>query len=237
MEAIVGSNAPFGRGCEPLKVLAGLEVTAKAIERTAETIGAEIARREQHEIVRAKQLVLPATFKQSIPKLYVLMDGTGVPVVLAETQGRSGKIEGQRAHTRECKLGCVFTQTTVDKEGRPIRDPDSTTYTGAIETAEEFGLRIYTEAWQRGWEWASLRIVIADGAILDLESCRSTFSGSHSNRRSLSRPGALVGGRGAAVSKRFSPAETLDALLSAFARQRPHRASRQAPPKDAIRKC
>ena len=51
MEAIVGGNAPFGRGCEPLKVLAGLEVTAKAIERTAETIGADIAKGERQEVV------------------------------------------------------------------------------------------------------------------------------------------------------------------------------------------
>lgn len=165
MEAVVGSDAPFGRGCEPLKLLAGLDVTAKAIERTAETIGDDIAQRELEDIARAKQLVLPAVSKQNIPKLYVLMDGTGVPAVPAETQGRAGKIEGQRAHTRECKLACVFTQTTVDYEGRPIRDPDSTTYTGAIETAEDFGPRIYTEAWRRGWEWATLRIVIGDGAI------------------------------------------------------------------------
>jgi hypothetical protein len=165
MEAIVGSNEPFGRGCEPLKVLAGLEVTAKAIERTAEAIGADIAKGEQQEVARAKQLVLPVVSKCNIPKIYVLMDGTGVPVVLAETQGRTGKIDGQRARTRECKLGCVFTQATVDAEGRPIRDPDSTTYTGAIENAEEFGLRIYTEAWRRGWEWATLRIVIGDGAV------------------------------------------------------------------------
>ena len=165
MEAVVGSNAPFGRGCEPLKALAGLEVIAKAIERTAESIGADIASREQQEMDRAKQLVFPLVCKQNIPKMYVLMDGTGVPVVPAETQGRMGKIEGQRAHTRECKLGCVFTQTRVDDEGRPMRDPESTTYTGAIETAEEFGLRLYTEAWRRGWEWATLRIVIGDGAL------------------------------------------------------------------------
>jgi hypothetical protein len=76
------------------------------------------------------------------------MDGTGVPAVPSETQGRAGKIEGQRAHTRECKLGCVFTQTRVDDEGRPIRDPDSTICTGAIETAEEFGLRIYRSGMQ-----------------------------------------------------------------------------------------
>jgi len=165
MEAMVGGHAPFAQGCEPLKVLAGLEVTAKAIERTAEAIGTDIAGQQEAEIARAKQLVLPVVSPQSIPKLYVLMDGTGVPVVAAETEGRAGKIEGQRAHTRECKLGCVFTQTTVDDKGRPIRDPDSTTYSGAIESAEDFGLRIYTEAWNRGWESATLRIVIGDGAL------------------------------------------------------------------------
>ena len=36
---------------------------------------------------------------------------------------------------------------------------------GAIETADEFGFRIYTEAWRRGWEWAAERIVIGDGAV------------------------------------------------------------------------
>jgi hypothetical protein len=63
-------------------------------------------------------------------------------------------MDGQPAHTREVKLGCVFTQTTWDKEGYPIRAPDSTTYTGAIETAEEFGKRLYLEAWNREWNRA-----------------------------------------------------------------------------------
>jgi hypothetical protein len=165
MEAVVGSEMPFAAGREPMKLLAGLDVPAKAIERAAEAIGAEIAHREEQEIGRAKQLVLPVVAKQHIPKMYVLMDGVQVPVVAAEAEGRISRIEGQRARTRECKLACVFTQTTVDKEGWPIRDPDSTTYVGAIETAEELGLRIYTEAWRRGWEWATVKIVIADGAV------------------------------------------------------------------------
>ena len=105
MEAVVGSEMPFAPGCEPLKLLAGLDVTAKAIERAAEAIGAEIAQRDQQEIGRAKQLVLPVVSKQNIPKMYVLMDGVQVPVVAAETEGRTGRIEGQRARTRECKLG------------------------------------------------------------------------------------------------------------------------------------
>ena len=165
MEAVVGSEMPFAAGCEPMKLLAGLEVTAKAIERAAEAIGAEIAQRDEQEISRAKQLVLPVVSKQNIPKMYVLMDGVQVPVVASETEGRTGRIEGQRARTRECKLGCVFTQTSVDKEGWPIRDPDSTTYVGAIETAAQFGFRMYSEAWRRGWEWATIKVVLGDGAI------------------------------------------------------------------------
>lgn len=149
MQAVVGSEMPFAAGCEPMKLLAGLDVTAKAIERATESIGMQIAQRDEQEIARAKQLVLPVVSKQSIPKMYVLMDGVQIPVVAAETEGRAGRIEGQRARTRECKLGCVFTQTTVDEEGRPIRDPDSTSYFGAIEAAEDFGVRAYTEAWRR----------------------------------------------------------------------------------------
>ena len=85
-------------------------------------------------------------------------------MVKKETVGRQGKTDGQPAHTREVKLGCVFTQTTGIKEGYPIRDPDSTTYTGAIETAEEFGKRIYLEAWKRGWSRAEKKVVMGDGA-------------------------------------------------------------------------
>jgi hypothetical protein len=147
-----------------MKVLAGLEVTTKAVERTAEAIGSDVARRQQQEIQRAVQLDLPIVVGEPVPILYVQMDGTGVPVVKKETEGRKGKAEGQPAHTREAKLGCVFTQTAWDEEGYPIRDPHSTTYTGAIETAEEFGKRLYLEAWTRGWSRAQKKVILGDGA-------------------------------------------------------------------------
>ena len=164
MQAIVGQEAPFDHGREQMKVLAGLEVTTKSVERTAEAIGADIAQREQAEIQKALQLDLPVVVGEPIPFLYVQMDGTGVPVVKKETVGRQGKTEGQPAHTREVKLGCVFTQTRWDQEGYPIRDPDSTTYTGAIENAEEFGRRIYAQACRRGWSRALQKVVMGDGA-------------------------------------------------------------------------
>jgi len=164
IQALMGQDDPFDDGREKMKVLAGLEVTAKSVERAAEAIGADIAQREQGEIQRALQLDLPVVGGEPIPILYVQMDATGVPVVKKETVGRPGKTEGQPAHTREVKLGCVFTQTAWNKKGYPIRDPDSTTYTGAIETAEEFGKRLYREAWQRGWSRARKKVVMGDGA-------------------------------------------------------------------------
>jgi hypothetical protein len=164
MQAMVGQEAPFDHGREQIKLLADLEVTTKAVERTAEAIGSDIAKREQQEIRRAVQLDLPIVVGKPIPILYVQMDGTGVPVVKKETEGRKGKIDGRPARTREVKLGCVFTQTAWDEAGFAIRDPDSTTYTGAIETAEEFGKRLYLEAWNRGWSRAQTKVVIGDGA-------------------------------------------------------------------------
>ncbi|HEY6372306.1 MAG TPA: ISKra4 family transposase [Candidatus Sulfotelmatobacter sp.] len=164
MQAVVGQQAPFDHGRQQLKLLANLEISTKAVERIAEAIGEDIAAREQVEIHRAMQLDLPIVIGEPVPILYVQMDGTGVPVVKKETVGRAGKAEGQPAHTREAKLGCVFTQSSWDDAGYPIRDPDSTTYTGAIETAGEFGKRIYLEAWNRGWSRAEKKVVMGDGA-------------------------------------------------------------------------
>jgi hypothetical protein len=121
-----------------------------------------ISPRELQQIKRAVQLELPVVIGKPIPILYLEMDGTGISVVKQETLGRKGKTAGQPAHTnalstlapREVKLGCAFTQAECDEEGFAIRDPDSTTYVGAIETVEEFAKRLYLEAWDRGWDRA-----------------------------------------------------------------------------------
>jgi hypothetical protein len=164
MLAAVGHEAPFEQGRQQMELLAGLSLTTKAVERTAEAIGEDIELHQQRERKQALQLELPIPIGPRIPILYVEMDGTGIPVVRKESAGRAGKQQGQPAHTREAKLGCVFTQTRVDEEGYPIRDESSTTYVGAIESCEEFGRRLYAEAWQRGWARAEKRVVLGDGA-------------------------------------------------------------------------
>lgn len=162
MLAVVGQAAAFDQGREQMKLLAGLELTTKAVERTAEAVGEDIGGRERGQIQQAMQLDLPVVVGEPIPILYVQMDGTGVPVTQAER--RESKREGQPARTREVKLGCVFTQTSYDQQGYAMRDPDSTTYTGAIETAEEFGKRLYAEACHRGWSRAKKKVIMGDGA-------------------------------------------------------------------------
>ena len=70
MEAVVGSEMPFAPACESMKLLAGLEVTAKAIERAAEAIGEDIGQRDQQEI--ARQTTRSALSCQTeYPEMYV----------------------------------------------------------------------------------------------------------------------------------------------------------------------
>jgi hypothetical protein len=160
----VGTYRPFGQGPEDLKELAGIEVNGKGIERVSYQLGEGVEAFQQQEaegFVSGK--VVPLLIKP-IPKMYIGMDATGVPVVKAETVGRRGKGEEGEGKTREVKLGCVFTQTGVNEKGFPVRDEDSTSYVGAIEGPEPFGNRLYAEALRRGLEKVGQVYVIGDGA-------------------------------------------------------------------------
>ena len=163
MMARVGAKESFEEGADDLKELAGVTVMIKEVGRVSEAIGGQIevlARRERGQILDGNIIPLVPL----IPILYIVIDGTGVPVVPSETVGRKGK-QTEIAKTREAKLGAVFTQTETDKEGFPVRDEDSTTYVGAIETAEEFGPRIYAEAVRRGLNRAQKVMLLGDGAV------------------------------------------------------------------------
>lgn len=158
----VGAKEAFDEGRRDLKELAGIVVKTKAVERISEAIGQQVegvSQGERHAALSGKLAGVEAA-----PTLYIAIDGTGVPVVARETEGRKGKQNPERAKTREAKLGCVFTQTRLDDQGRPRRDEQSTTYVGAIETAEQFGPRIYAEAVRRGLKRAGRVIVVGDGA-------------------------------------------------------------------------
>ncbi len=159
----VGAKEPFAQGRSDLKELAGIEVETKQVERVSAQLGAQVEsfyQREREAILSGKL----APLVPAVPILYIAMDATGVPVIPRETQGRRGKDATGKAKSREAKIGCVFTQTRQDEQGFPIRDEGSTTYVGAIETAEQFGPRIYAEAVRRGLRQAKKVVALGDGA-------------------------------------------------------------------------
>ncbi len=162
MMAKAGAYRPFGLGQEDIKEMAGIEVDSKAIERISHHLGEEVERfyrREGSQFLSGKVVPL-----KPVRTMYLCMDATGVPVVKAETANRKGKGDQGQAKTREAKLGCVFTQTSVDEKGYPRREEDSTSYVGAIETTEAFGERMDSEALRRGLERAQRVCAIGDGA-------------------------------------------------------------------------
>jgi hypothetical protein len=175
MMARAGSRQTFKEAKEDLKVYAGIEVSPKDVERVAERIGDQIETWQSAEREELLQIEDPLPTDKNIPVLYVEMDGTGVPMVKSETNGRKGKQPDGTAKTREVKIGCVFTQTTIDEKGRPVRDPESTTFVGAIETAEDFGKRIEAEAIRRGLFNAYKLVVLADGAAWIRGLCELRF--------------------------------------------------------------
>ena len=159
----VGAEVCFDKGRDFLLELAGVRVTDKDVERVSESVGADIACREDERSKLALQGDCE-DFAESVDTLYITADGTGVPVLRRETEGRRGKGQDGIARSREAKLGAVFTQSTVDEKGNAVRDPDSTSYVGKIEGVDSFGERLYAEAVRRGLNIAARVVVIGDGA-------------------------------------------------------------------------
>jgi hypothetical protein len=169
MTARAAAAQPFAAAADMLAELAGIRLSAKRIERSAETDGAVVAARitaEAPAIARGKVAVLPAPAdrEETPDKLYLAIDGTGVPMVPAATTGRAGKSGDRRAHTREVKLACLFTQTTVDDDGRPVRDEDSTSYLASFAPADQFATLVHAEARRRGADDIRQLVVLGDGA-------------------------------------------------------------------------
>lgn len=166
LAADFGSDAPFKRVSRQLRAAAALDISRKDCERIAESTGGAM---EQWMAGERRAILLgeapaPEEVARDIETLYIEADGTGVPMVPREVAGRKGKQSDGTARTREAKLGCVFTQTCLDERGRPIRDPRSTSYVGAIEEAPLFGRRLYAEAVRRGLYRARKTVYLGDGA-------------------------------------------------------------------------
>jgi hypothetical protein len=168
MTASTAALVSFEESRGLLQELAGVDVSAKQVERAAEALGVEIAVDEREQVEKTGEVARTAA------TMYLGMDGTGVPMRAQEVADRAGKQADGSAKTREAKLVTVWTAESRDKEGKPVRDPGSVTYSAAIESAarldtspglSDFAARVEREANRRGFSEATRQVVLGDGSL------------------------------------------------------------------------
>jgi len=164
MIGLSAAMVSFQESSELMDKLAAVPVEAKQVERTAETLGRQIAE-DERTVVETEP---PCT-----PTMYLGIDGTCVPMRPSELEGRKGKQPDGKAKTREVKLVTVWTAEGRDDRGIPVRDVGSISYSAAIESAaskdtdkapSEFAQRVEREARRRGFDQVQRRVVLGDGA-------------------------------------------------------------------------
>ncbi len=175
--ALAGS---FEAASQDLLTYQGLEIDARQIQRMIQRVGPRMAK------WRAAQAPVHDPAAGEI--FCIGGDGTGAPMRRKALRGRKGKRPGQRARTREVKVGALFThrlpekqespqkqQRSKQKYPRPERDYQSTSYVAKICTAEEFGVELRAEALRRGIAWAKTVVFLGDGAAWIWKLARINF--------------------------------------------------------------
>ena len=168
MNGQAAAMVSFEETHELLRDLAGVAVSTKQVERSAEALGGEIAEDE-------RKVVEPPTVEEPVmPTMYLGMDGTGVPMRAAELVSRKGKQPDGSSRTREVKLVTIWSAEDRDEQGLAVRDLGSVTYSAAIESAAhrdvdqapaQFARRVEREARRRGFDAAGRQVVLGDGAL------------------------------------------------------------------------
>jgi len=166
LAARAAAREGYEAASQDLLELAEIRLEGRQIQRLVHWVGPDIA---------AQLAQGQSSAQNSIPRMYIEVDGTGVPMVADELAGRKGKQPDGTAKTREVKLGAVFTQTRCDQEGKPERDYAATTYTGSFDSADAFGLRVREEARRRGLGHAQQAVFLGDGAAWVWELQRTNF--------------------------------------------------------------
>jgi len=166
MIARAGAEVPFGKAAALLADLAGVAVSARTVERSAEASGgaARAAAGAEGALLRART-IRPLPPPPPVPDmLYVEVDGTGVPVRASETEGRPGKGEEGQAGTREVKLARLFTVSRLDDDGNPVMDPGSSSYVATFDGKDALARLVEAEYLRRGGEHFRQIVAIGDGA-------------------------------------------------------------------------
>ncbi len=166
MTALAGAEVSFARAAALIAGLAGITISPRTIERSAEAAGAaaRAAVAAEAAAIRERRItVLPP--RGPLPDmLYVETDGTGVPVRASETEGRAGKGEDGKAGTREVKLARLFTVSGLNAGGRPVMDEGSSSYAFTLDGKDALAGLVKAEYLRRGGEHFRQVIALGDGA-------------------------------------------------------------------------
>jgi len=160
----VGSDS-FEEASRKLRNLAGVKVPATTLRRWARELG-EDAQRFEREVVEEG--------KPGAERVYIEVDGTGVPMRQSETEGIAGRQEDGSARTREAKVIVTFTaEGRHPKTGEPMKDEDSDAVSALIDSAaavggisrtSEFAGRLDRHLCREGVHEAGEVVLISDGA-------------------------------------------------------------------------
>jgi hypothetical protein len=166
MIALAGAEVSFARAAGLLAALAGVTLSPKTVERSAEASGAAARAAAEQEAAAIRQRRIAAMPPpEPVPDmLYVEVDGTGVPVRASETAGRAGKGEDGAAGTREVKLARLFTVSGFDDNGRPVMDPGSSSYVFSFDGKTALQQLVQAEYLRRGGPRHRQVVALGDGA-------------------------------------------------------------------------
>jgi hypothetical protein len=148
------ARAPFEQAAADVQVYTGLPVSGRSLQRLSQDVGSGMERFLRRESLPATPTILP--------RVYVLLDGTGAPLRKRDLIGRLGKGPLGVARTHEVKLAAIFTQHPRPGED-PWRDMDSTTYVATDERVEAFGPMVRSE-FRRRFSRVGEVVVLGDGA-------------------------------------------------------------------------
>ena len=181
MASVVAETTPmtsFDSASRLIANLAGVEASSSSLQRWSLALGKEALRFEREEVVDDKPLE---------SRMYLAIDGTGVPMRKEAVEGIAGKQEDGSAKTREAKVAVVYTAEERDPEtGAALKDRGSETSSCLIDSAaaapgsrepSAFAMRLDREARRRGLHDAGELVVISDGADWIRNTCEELFGG------------------------------------------------------------
>jgi hypothetical protein len=163
--ALAGMEMPYATAVKFIEQVTGLPLaSASTVNRVTITEGARARDLITTELANAKPNPLLDAWTQDRPdKCYIVIDGTGAPMLCSQTIGRAGKTQ-DRATTREVKIGCLFTQSSLDQDGQPVQDPHSMTYVTTFDPAPGFARQAKAEYHRRGFDQLRQPVILGDGA-------------------------------------------------------------------------